>query len=129
MFFLIGIVIFLILAKQGLIAISFFTLLAVVFFIKLKKAPKSVSVFFYKKHIALGKKNIPYNELRSFWISYEPDGMKELSILHKTWHSSYIKIPLGDKNPLQIRDFLLNYVPEDKHENNIFDIFGRKLGV
>jgi len=79
--------------------------------------------------IQLDKKIIPYKNIKSFWISYEPEGIKELSIEQKKWYSPYIKIPLHSQNPVQIRDFMLNYAIEKEHEDTIFDTIARKLGI
>lgn len=121
--------VFLILFKQGISSVTFFGLLIFVLIISLRLKPKKMTVSLGKDRFHFGNRIIPYKEFHSFWISYESGGLQELSLRQKKWHSLYIKIPIIGQNPIQIRGFLIKYVPEEKHEDSIFDLLGRKFGV
>ena len=70
----------------------------------------------------------PYREMKSFWISYEPPH-KELSIELRKALTSYIKIPLENINPMDVRARIITAVVERKHEDSVLDQIVRKLGV
>lgn len=70
-----------------------------------------------------------YKDLRSFWIEYNPGGLKELSLESTKWYMPYIKVLLNEQNPVEIRSFIVNFLPEKEHENSLIDHIGRKLGL
>lgn len=82
----------------------------------------------HPKGVLVGDRLYEYKNLSSFWINYDPEGIKELSIEGKGLLSPYIKIPLGDQNPVEIRTALMNYLPEEQHPERIEDFLRRKLG-
>lgn len=70
-----------------------------------------------------------WRDLESFWIEYEPGGMKELSIAERRWYLPYLRVPLGNQNPVQIRAFMLEFLPEQEHELSIVDLIARRIGL
>lgn len=68
-----------------------------------------------------------YRNLASFWIEYQPDGIKELILKTKKWYAPHIKIPLEDQNPVHIRALMAEYLPEEEHEYSFTDHLIRKL--
>lgn len=78
----------------------------------------TVDAFFY-----------PFQDLKSFWIEYQPGQIKEISFKSKKWYRGYFKIPLNQENPLKIREVLLEFLPEEKHEDTLIETIGRKLGI
>ena len=127
--FLIGLIFIFILFKQSLFSIIFFGFVLVIFIFYFKRKQKIIKVSLEKNHLQFNKTSISYRGIESFWIIFEPYGLKELSLKQKKWHSTYLKIPIHCQNPIQIRNFLLNYMPEEYHEDSIFDILGRKFGI
>jgi len=72
----------------------------------------------------------PYENLKSFWIFYDPPYHQELSIRSKKMFTGgYIKIPLGEEDPLKIRKFLIKFIPEKKQEEALVDVFARMVGL
>ncbi|MBI2053042.1 MAG: hypothetical protein HYT34_02235, partial [Candidatus Ryanbacteria bacterium] len=65
--------------------------------------------------------------LKSFWVFYTPGGVKELSLKLEKALAPYLRIPLGDANPNEVRTFLLNYLPEKKQEDSLIDALMRYL--
>jgi hypothetical protein len=61
--------------------------------------------------------------IEDFWIFYEPGklGRKELSIKTTNHLRPYIHLPLGDQDPNIVRKLLLKYIPEEAHEESVFD--------
>jgi|SRR3989344_4657008 len=62
----------------------------------------------------------PYESLKSFWIFYDPP-FKELSIESQKLILPHIKIPLDTMNPVEIRAYLLQFLPEKKQEESLID--------
>jgi hypothetical protein len=70
-----------------------------------------------------------YKDLKSFWIEYTPGGAKELSIESARWYMPYVKILLNEQNPIEVRSLVINFLPEQEHENSLADHIGKKLGL
>lgn len=70
----------------------------------------------------------PYKEIRAFWIIYEPD-VQNLYFTFKNSTTPRLTIPLGDQNPIDVRDLLKQYLFEDlsRVEEPLTDTFGRAL--
>jgi c-di-AMP phosphodiesterase-like protein len=126
-FVLIGVA-FIIFQQSTITAIFFFLVVVVMFIIGFKKR---TALFWELGPLGITADTISYryNDLRSFWIEYQPGYLKELSFQSKKWYHSYIKIPLNQENPLEIREFLLAFLPEERHEDTIIEIISRKLGI
>ncbi len=62
-----------------------------------------------------------FSSLENFWIFYEPQGRKELSLKSTRKLMPYIHIHLGSTNPVEIRKKLLQFLPEVEHEESIVD--------
>ncbi|MEA1926034.1 MAG: hypothetical protein U9M90_02180 [Patescibacteria group bacterium] len=62
-----------------------------------------------------------FSSLENFWIFYEPQGRKELSLKSTKKLMPYIHIPIGSADPTEIRKKLLQFLPEIEHEESIVD--------
>jgi hypothetical protein len=100
----------------------------VVFYIYAKKEPRIIRFKINIKGIEVDKKLYEFNELKSFWLFYNPPEQKELSIRSKKSFIPYIKIPLTDEDPNEIRKFLLNFLSEKPHKESLIEIWMRKIG-
>jgi len=80
--------------------------------------------------IHVGSKTYYLKDIKSFWIQYEPHlGIQELSLHLHRLTSSYVKIPLGDLDPVQIRSALIEFIPEEAHEETLVDLLSRLVGL
>ncbi|OHB17839.1 MAG: hypothetical protein A2913_02290 [Parcubacteria group bacterium RIFCSPLOWO2_01_FULL_40_65] len=79
--------------------------------------------------IVISDKFYHYHDLDSFWIHYHPEGYHELSLCTGKLLNHYIKIPLLGQDPLEVRDALAMYLPEERHEEGLEDLLRRKLGL
>ena len=70
-----------------------------------------------------------YHDFDSFWVHFHPRGFHELSLKTGRFLNHYLKIPLGEQDPFEVRDALMNYLPEEKHEEGLDDWLRRKLGL
>ena len=91
------------------------------------KNPREINLAITAKGIKIDKTLYEFDNLKSFWIFYEPPHVKELSLRSKKTIMPYIKIPLGKQNPVEARRLLLKYLPERKHKESLIDNFARSL--
>jgi len=105
-----------------LIGLGYFSIVA----FGLKK-PRDIKLAITPKGVQIEKTVYPFDNLKSFWIFYDPDGPKEISLRSKKTVMPYIKIPLGSQNPAEIRKILIKYLPERKHAESLIDNLSRSL--
>jgi len=105
-----------------LIILAVFTI-----FIYALKEPRLVTFKISGKGITIDTKIYSYDELKSFWIFYQPPQIREISLRSKKTIMPYIKIPLGEQNPVEIRKILLKYLPERRHKESLIDNLSRSL--
>ena len=91
------------------------------------KQPRKIHLAITSKGIMIDNLLYTYNNLKSFWIFYSPPEIKELSLRSKKMTMPFIKIPLGEQNPVEVRKILLKYLPEKKQEESIIDNLARSL--
>jgi len=70
-----------------------------------------------------------YEDLKSFWIFYEPPYVKELSLTSKRAFATHVRIPLGDINPALIHETLIPFLKEVREEESFADIVARRIGL
>ena len=114
--------------QDNLMAI-FLILSSLVLILYSNKRPEISKITVNQTGVAIGNALYYYKDLRSFWIHYNPGGMKELSIESKKWYMPYVRVSIEGKNPLIIRSLLVNFLAEKEHENSLVDIISRKIGL
>jgi len=102
-------------------------LTAVVLYIYALKKPRKIKFSISGRGIQVDQSLYGFDGLKSFWIFYEPPEIKELSIRSKKKFIPYVKIPLGNQNPAEIRKFLLKFLPERKHQESIAETLAKKI--
>ncbi len=116
--------------QRNIITTVFFGLLGVMILVQAKRKPTTGQVKIGASGIKINSQIHEYRDLKSFWVDYQPhQGIKELSLQSKRWYMPYIKIPIGDQNPVKIRAILIQYIPEAEHEDTLGDTLARKLGL
>ena len=114
-----------ILLKNLLLVIA--TILTVfVVYIYAKKEPRKIKFSISGNGVQIDQIVYKFEDLKSFWIFYEPGKVKEISIRSKKAFMPYIKIPLGDQNPAEIRRLLLKFLLEKKHKESVIDEWTRR---
>ena len=91
------------------------------------KKPREINLAITAKGIKIDKTLYEFDNLKSFWIFYEPPQIKELSLRSKKTVMPYIKISLGEQNPVEVRQTLLKYLPERRHKESLVDNLARSL--
>ena len=78
------------------------------------RQPERVQISLTDEGVKVGKKFYDYDEIKDFSLVYKPrQEIKNLYFEFKNVIRPRLSIPLFDKNPLPIRNFLLKYLPED----------------
>lgn len=80
------------------------------------RRPHNIKFTLDPRGILVGEKLYDYESISHFWIEYTPPNRKELLIVQKKTFSSVITIMLEDADPELIRDYLLQYLKEEKIE-------------
>jgi len=78
--------------------------------------------------IHIGKKIYPYENLKCFWVDYEPPYKKELIVESKKAFMPHITIMTGEADPVKIRNYLLKFIKEEKIEESLTSSVARLLG-
>jgi hypothetical protein len=99
-----------------------------VFYIYANKKPRIIRFKINERGVEVDNRLYSFDDLRSFWIFYEPPEVKEISFRSKRSFLPYIRIPLDKENPNDIRKFLLKFLPERRHRESLVDIWTRKSG-
>ncbi len=79
--------------------------------------------------VALNNTMYHYQDLDSFNVIYEPGETKTVIFRSQRRFAPYLHMEIGDADPVQIRDILLEFLPEDQElQEPLVDIAARRLG-
>jgi hypothetical protein len=106
-----------------LILLGFFT-----FYIYAKKEPRIIKFKINEKGIEADNRLYVFDSIRSFWVFYNPPMEKEISFRSRKTFFPYVKIPLADQDPNEIRKYLLRFIPEKRHKVSLIDIWMKRIG-
>lgn len=109
-----------------------FVLLLVLFaltFYLVGRHPQAVRCTVSVDGVTVGRTFYPYGELKCFWIIYQPPEVKTLYLEFTNLLKPRLPIPLEDQNPVSIRHYLMDYIPEDlnQQEEPVWDQISRIL--
>jgi hypothetical protein len=102
-----------ILTKNFLFAII---IIIVAFIIVLhdKNEPDLIKINITDEGVIVGKKFFDYDEIKNFAVVYKPkQEVKNVYFEFKAALRQRLSIPLENTNPIQLREILLKYLPED----------------
>ncbi|MBI4114212.1 MAG: hypothetical protein HY445_00015 [Candidatus Niyogibacteria bacterium] len=91
------------------------------------KRPKIVTFSLTTQGIRIDDRLYPYENIRSFWLHYDPPAFKELSIVFRKTIMPRLTLPLEDADPNEIREILIKYVSEKPHDQTLSDTLSRVL--
>ena len=118
------------LLRHDTITTILFALIGVMVMVNSRRAIPSIDIVLDPLGVKAGRKTYRYEDMLSFWVHYDPRrDIRELSLRMKKWTSPYIKLQLAAQDPVQVQSFLLEYVPEEKHENIFVHTLIRTLGL
>ena len=121
-----AIVIYALLTDSLIMAITFI-LIGVVGYIYIQKEPRILDFSVTHDGIMVDREIYDFNDIRSFWIFYEPQQIKVISLHMKGRFLPYVHIPVHNQDPVKIREVLLRFIPEIKQELTAADTIERLL--
>jgi hypothetical protein len=126
---LLAIIVYAIITNSILMAILFI-LIGMLGYVYAEREPRPIRMEINPDGVVVDKIMYEYDDLKSFWIFFEVEaGFKVLSLHSKKTFLPHIHIPVGDANPILIREVLLNYLPELRQEMTIVDRFSLMIGL
>jgi hypothetical protein len=123
---LIGLVVYALISNSPIMAITFI-LIGIVGYLFIQKDPRTINFSITHEGITAGNEIYEFENLKSFWIFYNPPYEKKISLHSKGTFTPYIHIPIGDEDPVEIRDILIDFIPEEKQEHTIVDTIEKLL--
>lgn len=115
-----------IIVKELITAITFLLLGVTVYLFSLKK-PRNIECYITYHGITVDNATYPFTDIDSFWIFYEPPDFKVISLKHKKPYLPHIHIPLGDEDPMEVRQILMELLTETEQEEAFSDKMARYL--
>ena len=81
--------------------------------------------------MGVGDHFTPYKEIKNYWMIYEPPEVKTLYIEFRNAVLPHLIVPIDDQNPLDIRETMGRFVPEDlgKEDEPFMDWIARQLKI
>ena len=84
------------------------------------RSENTVTVAVKPEGISVNGDHLPFQTIRSFSVDHSED-RKELSLEVGSWYAPYVRLPLGNRDPHEIREVLLVSIPEAEHEVSFVD--------
>lgn len=122
-----AIVIYALISNSPVMAITFI-LIGLVGFIHLQKEPRILDFAVTNEGVIAGNEIYEFKEVRSFWIFYEPH-IQVLSLRMTGKVMPFIHIPIHEEDPVEIRELLLQFIPEVRQEPSLVDNLERLLRI
>jgi len=91
-------------------------------------APKMVEISINQKGITVGKEIYPFATLESFWVENTDKDNQKILLKSKKLIMPLIAIPLEEYHHLDVREFLLQYLPEAEMHEPLSQKIMEKLG-
>ena len=118
--FIIAIVAYALITNSPIMAITFI-LLGAVGYIHLQKDPRDIIFSITSEGVVADKELYSYDNIKSFWIHYDPPQDKILTLHTNASMLPSVNIPLGDEDPVVVRDILVQYTTEIKQDPSIIN--------
>jgi len=124
----IAIIVYALITDSPIMAITFI-LIGIVGYIHLQKKPRVLDFTISRDGVFAGNEIYEFDQIKSFWIFYEPPHTRILSLHTKGSLAPYVHIPIHQENPSKIRKALLKSIPEKKQSFTIIDTLERLLHI
>jgi hypothetical protein len=104
-------------------------LATLIVFLRNWRRPGQIHFAVLPQGIQVGRTLYPMKDIKEFWIVYQPQVVEMLYFEFNSAWRPLLAIPLQGNNPLQIRELLLEYLPEnlEKDEEPTADAIARIL--
>ncbi len=122
------IVTYAVIINSPIMAITFI-LIGVVGYIYIQKDPRHLTFAVTTQGVAVGNELFSFDDIKSFWIFYEPPHTYMLSLEMRNRMLPHIHIPLHQVDPIELRRALIQFVPEKKQEMGLIEVIERLLHI
>lgn len=123
-----AIIIYALVTNSPIMAITF-VMIGIVGYIQLEKSPRVLDFRVTIDGVMAGDELYEFDNIKSFWIFYEPPHIKILSLHTDALLTPFIHIPVHQVDPVKLREILLEYVPEEKQKPTLVDTVERLLHI
>lgn len=89
------------------------------------KKPRLAKFLINYRGLTINSKFFPYDNLKSFWLNYDPPEHKELLVISKKIFMPRLSIPLENTDPNKIREILIKYLEEKYEEKALSDVLAK----
>ncbi len=97
-----------------------FLLLLIVIVVFAKMPPRTIKIELDGLGIKLNQRRLPYQQIKSFWIVYEPPAVKTLNLETTARLNRFLTLQLAEENPVKIREYLAKHLSEDLDKGEQF---------
>lgn len=125
--FILATIVYALATNSPVMAITFI-LIGIMGYITLERDPLMLRCAITGEGVIVEKELYVFENIESFWIVYEEDD-KYISLKTTGKLTPFVHIPLGNENPAKIRDILIEYIPEEKHDPTLIDTIGKMLHI
>lgn len=124
-----GLIIYFLTQRDFLTALLFVLLLIVLFYFA-RKHPQTLHIHITHTGLKINNLKLPYQQIKSFWIVYDPPEVKTLNFETAAYLNRFLTLQLENEDPVQIRQFLLQFLSEDLDRGEYFtDKLSRHLKI
>ena len=106
-----------------------FILIGALGYIFANTQPRIVDFYITESGIIAGRELYEFQNIKSFWIFYEPHQLKVISLHMKGTLMPFIHIPIHDEDPVEIRELLMQHIEEVRQEPSVVDTLERILRI
>lgn len=93
-----------------------------------KRTPRRIIFSVTEEGIHAGRRYLPFNSFKSFWIFERPGRLPELSLRTESFFIPFMVLPLGKTNPDRLKKILRRFLTEEKQKESNLDQLMRNLG-
>lgn len=120
MIVLLAIISYAIYSNSPVMAITFI-LIGIVGYVQLNREPRIINFSITTDGIIAGREFYSFDDAKSFWLYYNPPYEKKLSLHMNGKFVPYIHIPIHNQDPVEVRNILMNFIPEKKQQRTFID--------
>ncbi|MFA7662331.1 MAG: hypothetical protein WCX88_00235 [Patescibacteria group bacterium] len=123
-----GLLLYSVLSSNFLFALIIILGGATFIFGSFKKQARKIPFEIFQDGIVINHNFTSFDDLKSFWIVYNPPEVKTLYFEQSSILKGELNIPLEKQNPVRIREILLGYLKEDleKDDESFVDLLRRR---
>lgn len=121
------IILYALVSNNPIVAITFI-LIGVVGYLFLQKNPRIMDFMITPQGVIVGNEIYEYRDIKSFWIFYELH-FKVISLRMDGKIMPHIHIPLGNEDPVKVREALIKYIPEIEQRLTMIDIIEKVFRI